>query len=94
MSKERRRKEKYIADCLGMIDYDHFIDFKRNAAAGMYEFGNNFIRALSTALIMASDEDAVKIIRIWQNDCTQCEMMYRIKKAKEKSYILSEEDGA
>ncbi len=81
-------ERQHIANCLGMIDYDHFIDFKNNAVAGMSHFGDSFIRALAEALRVSTDENAVKIIRIWSNEIGQCEMMQRIKVSKQRALQL------
>ena len=76
---------KHVIDTLGMIDFEHFVRFKQNAAYGMRKFGDSFIHQLGLALLRANTKDAVRIIKVWQNEVTQCEMLYRIHLAKENA---------
>ena len=85
MEESSIEKKKLIAELVGVIDYDHYIDFKRKAIMGMHNFGDEFIKTLSWALSAASDDDSVKIMRIWSNQIGQCEMMQRISEAKRKA---------
>jgi hypothetical protein len=85
MEESSTEKKKLIAELTGVIDYEHYLDFKRKAITGMYNFGDEFIKCLSWALSAANDDDSVKIIRIWSNQIAQCEMMQRIAEAKAKA---------
>lgn len=85
MEESSIEKKKLIAELAGVIDYDHFLDFKKKAILGMHQFGNEFVKTLSWALGVANDEDSVRIIRIWSNEIAQCEMMQRIYEAKKKA---------
>lgn len=76
---------KRIQDTLGLRDYDHFKQFKIDAALGMQDHGDRFTRALGLALTYASDNDAVKIIRVWQSEVTQYELIHRFDAAKKKA---------
>lgn len=84
-------EQKHVSDCLGMVDYEHFLAFKSMAANGLILFGNNFMLNLGSALKLASTKDAVKIIRVWRNECTQHEMLYKMHLARKRA---AEIDGA
>lgn len=76
---------KHVLDSLGMISYEHFVIFKENATLGLMRSHNDFLYHLGNAMYHASEKDAVKIIRVWANECTQHEMIYRIMKAKDEA---------
>ena len=84
---QRLEPTKHVMDSLGMIDLEHFKEFKFNTVSGLVSNNNptTFLWYLGCALFNASDKDAVKIIRVWQNECSQHEMLYRIYLAKQKA---------
>lgn len=80
--------QQYIADCAGVINYDHFLEFKSNAVAGMKKYGDAFVRALGQALDRAEDKDAVKLMHIWRSEVSEHELLYKIYMAKEENRVL------
>lgn len=78
-------EQQHVADSLGMINYDHFLTFKENTSKGLKIFGSKFESLLGILLECSETKDAIKIIRTWQNQCTQYEMLYRIHEAKQKA---------
>lgn len=88
--REQEREKQHIADCVGTISYRHFEEFKSNAVAGMLKFGNAFIAHLGQALERADDIDSVKLMKVWQSQVAEHEMLYRIWRAKEEGRIKYE----
>jgi hypothetical protein len=82
---EMLEERKHVADSLGMIDYEHFVAFKMNAAHGLQVFGDLFLEGLGIALMEANTKDAAKIIRVWQSECTMHEMLWKMHLAKERA---------
>jgi hypothetical protein len=82
---DREEIEDRIIKTLGLRDYDHFKDFQLKASQGMQDHGDAFIVALGLALKYASDNDAIKIIRIWGNEVSSYELIHRCDEAKRKA---------
>jgi hypothetical protein len=80
---ELLKEQQHIADQCGTISYAHFLEFKENVINGLMLFGSKFQEALGMALDEAEDRDAVKIIRIWRNECGVHEMLYKMHLAKQ-----------
>jgi hypothetical protein len=80
---QRLEPTKHVLDSLGMITIEHFYKFKVNAQNGLIKFGGSFAKKLGELLQVSDNKNAVKIMRVWQNECTQHEMLYRMYKAKE-----------
>lgn len=83
-----QEQEKTVQDCLGMISLDHYEIFKYNTIMGLIMFGGNFAKALGELLARADMSNSVKILRVWQNECVQHEMLFRIHQAKEKAKTI------
>lgn len=81
----RLEAENHVLDSLGMITMEHFHTFKYNAQQGLAKFGGSFARQLGMLLQVSDNQNAVKIIRVWQNECAQHEMLYRLWQAKENA---------
>ena len=89
---EIEREQQHIADMAGMIDFNHFFEFKYRAIKGMLKFGGNFVQALAGALQYADNNNAVKIMRTWRAEVREHELLWRILEAKQKAAnVLAEE---
>lgn len=75
---------EWVSDLLGM-DYDRYLEYKEHATQGMLIFGDKFVEALGFALSEADDRNAVKLMRLFRNECSSHEMIYRMHQAKEKA---------
>ena len=76
-------EQKHVADSLGMVNFDHFLEFRVDAAYGLCKFGSEFEVCLGSTLLAADIKDSVKIIRVWQSICYEYSMLYKIHKARE-----------
>jgi len=87
---EMIEEKRFVIDTLGMIDFQHYLRFKVNAAQGMMEFGDQFFRSLGETLAIAPTKQSVRIIRVWQQDCVQFEMLHKMQVAKTKALADAE----
>jgi hypothetical protein len=85
--KEEEKQKQHIAECVGTLSYHRFEEYKHNAVAGMIKFGGSFISHLGLALDCADDVNSVKIMKVWQSQVAEHEMLYRIWKARELSKV-------
>jgi hypothetical protein len=83
MNEEELEEQNHIADMLGMIDYQHYLEYKERAINGLMIFGSKFQEALGMALSEADERNAVKIIHTWKNECSVHEMLYKMHLAKQ-----------
>jgi hypothetical protein len=74
--------KEWVVNTLHMNDYDHYIEYKEHAINGMMIFGDKFVEALGIALSEADDKQAVKIMRLFGNECATHEMLHRMHVAK------------
>lgn len=83
---ESLEMKKHVLDSLGVISYEHFLEFKENAWRGLVTLKNNdFLVNIGRALCLATDKDAVKIILSWREECSHCDLATRILRAREKA---------
>lgn len=69
----------------GYIDSRHFEEHRSVVAAGMKKYGSEFVRALGKALEIAHRDDALKIMRYWNNMCDTHATLYKMYLAKAKT---------
>lgn len=69
----------------GFLSMEAYEAYKTRTVAGLQEFGDHFTQRLGDALEAALTDDALKIMRHWQQACDQANILYRMKLAKEKA---------
>lgn len=77
-------ERSHILNVLGM-DYSAYEEFRLNVTNGLLKFGGSFSQALGTALAVADNNNAAKIIRYWHQDCEHHAHLFRMYVAKLKA---------
>lgn len=67
----------------GYVSMDHFEECRSNAWMGLIRFGNSFHQILGELLQKADLTNSKKIMRYWEQECTQHAMLYKIYMARE-----------
>lgn len=91
MTEEERdlqEERKWIVRSLQM-SYERYLEYREDATKGMLIFGSKFVEALGFALSEADDRNAVKLMRLFSNECSTHELIYRMHEAKEKALEAS-----
>jgi hypothetical protein len=78
--------ERLIRDTLGLINLDHYYRYRMNVSKGLIMFGNSFEAALGNLLLLSNFKNTIKILNVWQNRCSQADMIWRMHEAKEKAH--------
>lgn len=74
-----------ITQKAGYIDYKHFRECQHSMSEGMIRFGSEFVRALGEALKLGQRDDALKIMRYWNNCAETHSTLYKMFLAKEEA---------
>ena len=69
----------------GYSNYERFLEYKYEVAQGLMKYGSLFGRNLGKALHNADRDNALKILRYWENMCYTYSMMFRADEAKEST---------
>jgi hypothetical protein len=69
----------------GYLSYARFLECQSNMAEGMIKFGSDFVRALGKALKIAQRDDALKIMRYWNNCAETHATLYKMYLARNES---------
>ena len=82
---ENMVEDQTIAKNAGYIDYKHFEECRKVMAEGMIKYGSDFVRALGKALKLAHRDDALKIMRYWNNLAETHATLYKMYVAKHEA---------
>jgi hypothetical protein len=78
---EYLQKEHKIRDA-GFIDREHFNTLREHVVNGMLAFGDEFFQCFAKTLKVASDNDALKLLRYWHHDADKYEFLDKMFLAK------------
>lgn len=76
---------KQVMDDLGFMNQEHFDIYWADACSGMMQLGDNFSKALGSALCIASEKDAIRLIYSFKVEVEHYVMLWRIKQAIDKA---------
>lgn len=82
---EQLKMKRQIKDVLGLSSIDAYERYRNNVIKGLYQFGNIFLGSLGGALEDADFRDSIRILNVWQKECIEHELLWRIYEAKEKA---------
>jgi len=82
---ERQLDDEDIVHKAGYLDLSHFYECQHDMSEGMIKFGSDFVRALGRALKIARRDDALKIMRYWNNCAETHATLYKMYLAKLKA---------
>lgn len=69
----------------GFMSLQHYEEYKSCASLGLVMYGDEFQQAIGLALHRSNVDNALKIIRYWNQDCEQHHLLYKMYLAKEKA---------
>ena len=79
------KDKKLIRDVLGLSSVAAFTRYTGGAVAGLLKFGNEFEKSLGHLLFAADFKNSIRILNVWQKECVEYEMLWRIYQAKERA---------
>ena len=77
--------EKPDFKLLGYLDANHFCEHRANASEGLIMFGGSFHKALGYTLFRADLNNAIKLMRVWAQECEMHAILYKAYLAKQKA---------
>lgn len=74
----------HVRVVLGM-DMEQYARYRANTINGLTNLGGSFARSLGFTLEFADLHNSVKILNVWQKECIEHELLWRIHEAKKRS---------
>jgi hypothetical protein len=82
---ENQLENERIIQQAGYLDSQHFYECQYNMAEGLKRFGDAFLRSLGETLQLALQNDALKIMRYWNQACETHATLYKMYVAKHEA---------